>query len=422
EATDTPKPEATNTPKPEATNTPKPEATNTPEPEATNTPEPEATNTPEPEATNTPEPTNTPKPEATNTPKPEATNTPEPEATNTPEPEATNTPEPVRTPEPEATNTPEPEATNTPKPEATNIPEPEVTNTPEPEATNTPEPEATNTPEPEATNTPEPGTTSEPIAPGTDTPAQESQKPFIKGDSGKEGWDVIRAEEEKAEAGSRINVDMNGTSVVPGDIFDTIRGRDVTVTFDMGGGICWSVDGKQILTHQAADIDFSVKPGTDTIPLEIVNRVSGERYSIQLSLAYNGEFGFTAVLSVNLGRENTGLTASLYYYNHNAGELAFVCKEKVDGDGMVSFPFTHASDYIIVIDEAGEEDSGGTVPGQPAVTAAPDVASGNAVPTKESPKTGEEEKKPACPTVAGILAGAGVAIIMAWRRKENRRK
>ena len=56
------------------------------------------------------------------------------------------------------------------------------------------------------------------------------------------------------------------------------------------------------------------------MPVDIVNNVTGERYSIQLSLSYEGEFGFTAVLSIGLGKENAGYTASLYYYNESTGE------------------------------------------------------------------------------------------------------
>ena len=60
---------------------------------------------------------------------------------------------------------------------------------------------------------------------------------------------------------------------------------------------------------KAGDIDFSVQTGVNTVPVDIVNNVTGERYSIQISLAHEGEFGFTAVLSIGLGRENAGYTA-----------------------------------------------------------------------------------------------------------------
>ena len=79
---------------------------------------------------------------------------------------------------------------------------------------------------------------------------------------------------------------------------------------DMGNGIIWSVNGKSITTDKADDIDFSVKTGTNAIPVDIVNNITGERYSILLSLSHEGEFGFTAILSINLGKDNAGLTAN----------------------------------------------------------------------------------------------------------------
>ena len=88
------------------------------------------------------------------------------------------------------------------------------------------------------------------------TPAQGTKQPFIKGADGKIGWEVIRAEEENAEEGSVINVDMNGSTVVPGDIFDSIKGKDITITFDMGSGILWSVDGKNITLTRRATLIF----------------------------------------------------------------------------------------------------------------------------------------------------------------------
>ena len=197
---------------------------------------------------------------------------------------------------------------------------------------------------------------------GAGTSAQGAKQPFIKGEDGKIGWDVIRAEEEKAQEGSTINVDMNGSTVVPGDIFDRLKGKDITITFDMGNGIFWSVDGKSITgdasLDKAGDIDFSIQTGVNTVPVDIVNNVTGESYSIQISLAYEGEFGFSAVLSIGLGKENAGYTASLYYYNENTGEMEFICSDEVAEDGTVALAFTHASDYVIAIDGEQEEESG----------------------------------------------------------------
>ncbi len=264
-------------------------------------------------------------------------------------------------------------------------------------------------------NTSRPGASS---GSGTGTPAQGTKQPFIKGAGGKIGWDVIRAEEEQAQEGSTINVDMNGSVVVPGDIFDSIKGKDITITFDMGNGIIWSVDGKSITADKAGDIDFSVKTGVKTVPVDIVNNVTGENYSIQISLAHEGEFGFTAVLSIGLGRENAGYTASLYYYNESTGELEFICSDEVAEDGTVSLAFTHASDYVIAID--GEQE-GGYGAAESAQPDGKDGTAGNGT-AMEKPSQEGQQWRPWWLIVAGVLVlamGAGVFFIRKKKGDED---
>ena len=188
-------------------------------------------------------------------------------------------------------------------------------------------------------------------------------KPYIKDDSGKEGWDVISSQLDEAKSGEMVTVVMNGTTVVPKDIFDSIKGEDVTLVLDMGNGISWKINGRDI-TEPSGDIDFGVTVGADagkSIPIDVINNVTGERYSMNLSLAYDGEFGFTAILTINMESKNAGLYANLFYYNEQTSELEFVSAGQIDADGKVELEFTHASDYMIVIDVAvmdgGNKDS-----------------------------------------------------------------
>jgi len=266
-------------------------------------------------------------------------------------------------------------------------------------------------------NTVRPGTA--PDSGNAETPAQGTKQPFIKGEDGRIGWDVIRAEEEQAREGGTINVDMNGSVVVPGDIFDRLKGKDITITFDMGSGILWSVDGKRITADKAGDIDFSVKTGVNTVPVDIVNNVTGENYSIQISLAYEGDFGFTAVLSIGLGKENAGYTASLYYYNESAGELEFICSDEVAKDGTVSLAFTHASDYVIAIDGEGEEESSNAAePAQPETPGKGDTVEAAGF---QAGRTGQD-RRPWLPIVAGvpvIVMGIGVFFVMKKKRENS---
>lgn len=242
--------------------------------------------------------------------------------------------------------------------------------------------------------------------PGNNNPGQETRPdtgiPFIKGENGKFGWDVIRAEEENAGESSVIHVDMNGISVVPGDIFDRIKGRNVTITFDMGNGIVWSVDGTTVTAGQAADIDFSVRTGANTIPANLVNSAVGGGYGIQLSLSHEGEFGFTAVLSINLGKEYAGRSAALYYYNPGTSALELICRETTAEDGTVRLTFTHASEYLLVLDSTAGSGTGSVTSG--AQTTAP--------------KSGDWESG----KLWWILMAGALAVIISISWQEKRKK
>ena len=189
---------------------------------------------------------------------------------------------------------------------------------------------------------------------------EDSIKPYIKDDSGKEGWDVIKPQLEEAKSGDTVTVVMNGTTVVPKDIIDSIKGKDTTLVLDMGNGLSWKIYGKDI-TDAAGDIDFDVTVGADagkSIPVDVINNVTGEHSSLNLTLAYDGEFGFTATLTVNMESKNAGLYANLFYYNEQTGELEFISAGQIDPDGNVELVFTHASDYTIVVDAKIMSDNG----------------------------------------------------------------
>ena len=191
-------------------------------------------------------------------------------------------------------------------------------------------------------------------------PDSTSIKPYIKDDSGKEGWDVIKPQLEEAKSGDTVTVVMNGTTVVPKDVIDSIKGKDTTLVLDMGNGLSWKIYGKDI-TDAAGDIDFDVTVGADagkSIPVDVINNVTGEHSSLNLTLAYDGEFGFAATLTVNMESKNAGLYANLFYYNEQTGELEFISAGQIDPDGNVELVFTHASDYTIVVDTKIMSDNG----------------------------------------------------------------
>ncbi len=244
-------------------------------------------------------------------------------------------------------------------------PEPEEDTTSDAAPTETPATSPAPTAAPAATTAPTAAPAAKPAAtpipvPATKpavTPEPDVEMPYLKNDTGKNSWELIGEQLENAPDSDVIDVEMNGTTTVPGDIFDTIKGRDVTVVFHMGDGITWTVNGRDI-TAAGKDIDFGVVFGEEagkTIPVEIINNVTGERYSVNLTLAYDGEFGFRATLTVNMDKKNAGLFANLFYYNEQSGELEFICAGEIDSQGEVGLTFTHASDYTIIVDRQSME-------------------------------------------------------------------
>lgn len=186
----------------------------------------------------------------------------------------------------------------------------------------------------------------------------EEARPFIQGEDDKEGWDVIRAESAVCAEGGTIVVNMNGSSVVHGDIFDMIKGKDITMQFELDNGIIWQVNGMSVQKENISDIDFHVALGeeaSDTIPVDLINALTGERFSMNLTLAYEGAFGFEAVMRLNVGEANKGLVANLFYYNVSTDALEFICADEIDETGQAELTFTHASDYIIILDTVSME-------------------------------------------------------------------
>lgn len=210
-----------------------------------------------------------------------------------------------------------------------------------------------------------------------DNTKPDTGKPYIEGHTEQSGWENIKDQLDDAKEKDTVTVEMNGTTVVPGDIFDTIKGKDVSVVFDMGDGIYWKVNGKDITEDKVGDIDFGVTVGTqagNTIPVEIINKVTGERFYMNLTLAYDGEFGFKATLTLNVDKKNAGLYANLFYYNPETGKLEYICADQIDEDGNAELTFTHASDYTIVIDEGEMKETADTGNGEdnPSVPATSD--------------------------------------------------
>ena len=193
------------------------------------------------------------------------------------------------------------------------------------------------------------------MPPSQPTTPSEPEKPSGPSTGDSDGWTSITDELDKLNPDTQeepLTIEMNGETEVPKEVFETIAGKDVDVVFDMGDGVSWSVNGADIPADaDLSNLDLGVSMNTDGIPVDVINAITGEATSVQITLAHDGDFGFALTLSAPLGEENAGYWANLYHYNEDAEAMDFETAALIDDDGTANLRMTHASQYAIVIDD-----------------------------------------------------------------------
>ncbi len=140
---------------------------------------------------------------------------------------------------------------------------------------------------------------------------------------------------------------MAGATVIPKEILEAAKGKNNEIVLNMGG-YSWTVNGTDIAATDLKSIDLKVVMDTDNIPGRIIQALAGDHPVQQLSLVHQGDFGFKATLTVNVGNEHAGKFGNLYYHD-SAGKLVFIDAGEIAPGGNVSLTFSHASDYMIVM-------------------------------------------------------------------------
>ena len=161
----------------------------------------------------------------------------------------------------------------------------------------------------------------------------------------------IVAEIEQSGSGETITIDMKQATVVPKEVLEAIQGKEVQIVLDMGS-YSWTIGGTEVAAAELKDIDLEVKADTGAVPTGLINELAEGKPTTQLTLTHNGEFGFRADLTLNMGSENSGGTGNLYYYD-SSGKLVFQNAGQVQEDGAISLSFSHASDYVIILATSG---------------------------------------------------------------------
>ena len=235
--------------------------------------------------------------------------------------------------------------------------------------------------------------------------------------SGEAGFQELEYTLDQVDDGTVTAVLSQNATEVPEGVFNALKGKDVTLVFEVNyGKVRWTIYGKDIDNEISGPIDLGVTVifgGSENIPAEKLKELAGNQTYIGLELAYDGEFGFGVTLVVYVGTEYYGREASLYYYNENStGELELQGTYKVDANGEVAMPFTHASDYVILLNKM-------STPTPPAPTPG---TSGEVITTSDNQTTAVQpaatgDRTPISIAVIVLLSGGVLVAVAVIRRK-----
>ena len=162
--------------------------------------------------------------------------------------------------------------------------------------------------------------------------------------------DVLIGQIQSAADGATISVNISASEeVIPASVFEALKGKNVTLEFRLENGVIWRENGTKVT--EAKEIDLGVTLNTANIPDAVLKTITddGISYEMQFSLDFEGDLGGTFELSIPVGSKGAGLYGNLYYYNPAKGALEYMQTDTVGESGMVTYSFTHASDYVIAV-------------------------------------------------------------------------
>ncbi|MBO4395745.1 MAG: hypothetical protein J5819_05310 [Eubacterium sp.] len=211
----------------------------------------------------------------------------------------------------------------------------------------------------------------QPVPPTNNTPSNPSlpsqsygstpSQPQPSLGNGLSGWSEIGNAITNIPDGGSLDIDMNGTITLPAIAISSIQGRDINLVLNMGGGIKWTINGND-LSGISGDVYLGVYLGTSGIPVEIINKLTGEREKINLMLSRDGGPGFRATLTIPLKPAWAGQVANLFNYNKVTENMDFVSSGTINPDGSAD---------LVIGDKQPPADDASSVGTAPSVKSAP---------------------------------------------------
>ena len=170
-------------------------------------------------------------------------------------------------------------------------------------------------------------------------------------------------------AGEHPVISMPDGEIIPGEVMQKIKnsGREVELNY---GDYSWIITGFDA-DYTAKPIDLRIMRVAESNWAEAVKTASGHLYKMQISIQHSGDFGFTALLKLNLS-DGKPANPGTYYanlYQLSGDQLKWsVYSDLAEESGkyIAKLEFTHASDWLVTIDSEinpGSGNDGGSTGG-----------------------------------------------------------
>lgn len=146
-----------------------------------------------------------------------------------------------------------------------------------------------------------------------------------------------------------------GTSyTVPSSVVKMFAGKSNVLVLESESGLTFTVSGKDVKsTSSELKIDLSF---ADVIPADVSRQVTdGAVLSRAFSMTDKKALPFKVDVHLNLGAENAGKTATLYYYDESSKTMRSAGSFKITATGQAMFAVTRGDEYIVVVSGQGSQ-------------------------------------------------------------------
>lgn len=256
-------------------------------------------------------------------------------------------------------------------------------------------------------------------------------------ETNKETEDANSTEEIKEEAATgaeREIVELSGdNTIVESSVFVNAANQDTPLVIVADNQSVWSIDPADINVDQVNAlnrINLGIVENPNSIPEEAIATVADASTSNVVDhtfdIKHEGNFGFTAKLTVKVNDSAKGKYANLYYYNTSTGKMEYVDSSLVGDEGEATFKMTHASSYAVVVSEtAMSQDSVKEIKVNEIVSSddtAPTEDAASTDTSKTETKTEKKSNTVVIILIVIIIALAAGLVLTLLRKKQSEEK